>query len=45
MLDLWAIVDESDRPKGDYAPLKRVGPLHFGMSPHEATAAMEARWD
>jgi hypothetical protein len=40
--DPWAVVDESDRAQWDYAPLERVGPLCFGMSPREATAAMEA---
>lgn len=38
--DLWAVVDDSDRAQWDYAPLERVGPLRFGMSPQEATAAM-----
>lgn len=40
-MDLWAVVDESVRAQWDYAPLERVGPLHFGMSPQEAAAAME----
>ncbi|MFD8542417.1 hypothetical protein [Streptomyces sp. NPDC059649] len=40
--DPWAVVDESDRAQWDYAPLERVGPLRFGMSSQEATAAMEA---
>ncbi|MFG3119402.1 hypothetical protein ACGF4C_34195 [Streptomyces sp. NPDC048197] len=41
--DPWPVVDESDRAQWDYAPLERVGPLRFGMSPQEATVAMEAR--
>lgn len=40
-MDLWAVVDESVRAQWDYAPRERVGPLHFGMSPQEAAAAME----
>ncbi|MFH9859770.1 hypothetical protein [Streptomyces sp. NPDC017202] len=40
--DPWAVVDECDRVQWDYSPLERVGPLRFGMSVHEATAAMEA---
>jgi hypothetical protein len=35
------VVDESGRAQWDYAPLERVGPLRFGMSPRETTAAME----
>ncbi|MEU1788634.1 hypothetical protein ABZ553_22765 [Streptomyces sparsogenes] len=37
----WAVVDESDRARWDYAPLERVGPLRFGMSVQDANAAME----
>ena len=40
MPDMWSVVDESDRPQWDYAPLKRVGPLHFGVSAQEAIATM-----
>ncbi|WP_406739093.1 hypothetical protein OG365_33270 [Streptomyces sp. NBC_00853] len=40
--DFWAVVAESDRVQWDYVPLERVGPLSFGMSVQEASAAMEA---
>ncbi|MGW4412954.1 hypothetical protein ACWEJ6_53955 [Nonomuraea sp. NPDC004702] len=43
LFDLWTVVDGSDRAQWDYAPLERVGPLRFGMSPQEAITAMEAR--
>ncbi|MFI6174343.1 hypothetical protein ACIA8R_02250 [Nonomuraea sp. NPDC051191] len=41
--DLWTVVGEADRARWDFAPLERVGPLRFGMSPQEAIAAMEVR--
>jgi hypothetical protein len=40
--DVWKVVDEAERAQWDYVPLERVGRLSFGMSPPEATAAMEA---
>lgn len=36
-------INENDRQQWDYVPLTSVGPLHFGMSPEDATAVMEAR--
>ncbi|MEV4113413.1 hypothetical protein [Nonomuraea sp. NPDC049695] len=40
---MWTVVEECDRAQWDYAPLERVGPLRFGMSPQEAAVAMRAR--
>ncbi|MEU1503227.1 hypothetical protein [Streptomyces sp. NPDC005732] len=37
----WPIIPEGDRPRWEWVPLKRVGPLRFGMSPAEVAAALD----
>ncbi|WP_436531466.1 hypothetical protein [Actinoplanes sp. HUAS TT8] len=37
----WPVTPDADRPRWDWEPLKRVGPLHFGMSPVQVSAALD----
>ncbi|GIF96181.1 hypothetical protein [Catellatospora citrea] len=40
-MSVWAVLEEADRPRWTYTPGVGVGPLVFGMSRHEAVAAMD----
>ncbi|MFE1511257.1 hypothetical protein [Streptomyces sp. NPDC058726] len=37
----WPVTDDHDRPLWEWTPLKSVGPLRFGMSPLEVSAALD----
>ncbi|WP_344625507.1 hypothetical protein [Kitasatospora arboriphila] len=37
----WPVTPDRDRPRWDWTPLERVGPLGFGMSPHQVAAALD----
>jgi hypothetical protein len=36
----WPVKADRDRPRWDWAPLKGVGPLRFGMNPRQVAAAL-----
>ncbi|MFD5886420.1 hypothetical protein ACFWHQ_10620 [Streptomyces sp. NPDC060334] len=36
----WPVTPDSERPRWDWTPLEHVGPLRFGMSPPQVTAAL-----
>lgn len=36
----WTLVAESDRPRWECVPLERAGPLRFGMTPEQVSAAL-----
>lgn len=40
MFGWWTVLPESERQQWTLAPFVSVGPLHFGMSPGEVTAAL-----
>lgn len=40
MFEWWHVVPDSERQQWKLDPFVSVGPLHFGMSPHEVTAAL-----
>jgi hypothetical protein len=37
----WPVKPDQDRPRWDWLPLERVGPLQFGMDPQQVIAALE----
>ncbi|MFE9468845.1 hypothetical protein ACFYNW_35505 [Streptomyces virginiae] len=37
----WPVVPGHERPLWEWVPLERVGPLRFGMSPSEVSAALD----
>ncbi|MFD3781186.1 hypothetical protein [Streptomyces sp. NPDC058612] len=36
----WPVTPDHDRPRWEWVPLERVGPLRFGMSPPQVSAAL-----
>ncbi|WP_338704409.1 hypothetical protein V2W30_41195 (plasmid) [Streptomyces sp. Q6] len=36
----WPVKPAADRPRWDWTPLQQIGPLRFGMTPHEVAAAL-----
>ncbi|MEV4014391.1 hypothetical protein AB0J35_28205 [Nonomuraea angiospora] len=40
MFEWWTVLPESERQQWTLEPFVSVGPLHFGMSPSEVTAAL-----
>ncbi|WP_339134672.1 hypothetical protein WJM95_33605 [Streptomyces sp. f51] len=36
----WPVASDRDRPRWDWTPLEQVGPLRFGMTPHQVAAAL-----
>ncbi|WP_457541879.1 hypothetical protein [Streptomyces filamentosus] len=37
----WAVTPDDERPRWDWTPLEQVGPLRFGMSPHQVAATLD----
>ncbi len=37
----WPVTPDQERPRWDWTPLESVGPLAFGMGPHEVAAALD----
>ncbi|MFD7625502.1 hypothetical protein ACFV7Q_05550 [Streptomyces sp. NPDC059851] len=37
----WPVTPDHDRPRWEWVPLERVGPLRFGMSPPQVAAALD----
>ncbi|MFI0968167.1 hypothetical protein ACH4S8_43510 [Streptomyces sp. NPDC021080] len=37
----WPVRDDRERPRWDWTPLAKVGPLWFGMSPQQVAAALD----
>lgn len=40
-LGIWPVTPDLDRPRWEWVPLERVGPLRFGMSPAQVAAALD----
>ncbi|MER5485929.1 hypothetical protein ABT024_22315 [Streptomyces sp. NPDC002812] len=38
---VWPVTPDCDRPRWEWVPLERVGPLRFGMSPAQVAAALD----
>ncbi|MFB7363857.1 hypothetical protein [Streptomyces hydrogenans] len=37
----WPVTPDDERPRWGWTPLEQVGPLRFGMSPHQVAAALD----
>lgn len=40
MADVWAVVDDADRPRWNFEPFSAVGPIRFGMSPDDVEESL-----
>ncbi|MFJ9080306.1 hypothetical protein ACIRO3_34485 [Streptomyces sp. NPDC102278] len=37
---VWPVIRDEERPQWEWTPMQQVGPLVFGMSPHEVAAVL-----